>query len=230
MKPFKKKSVTSFNFKNTFKINEYEKAWNWSSGSCCSTWFLTTLHLRGNHSTLIQQRCDNVLRWHMKLTFVNSERWLQNVMCTHGLSLILVVLFSRYTEIETLFSFISIRKMITVCDRRYFEKPIDIVCWACMSLIQYGKVLCWPWSMIAYLTIQRFKSQIEKLCFSSTSSFRLRYYCLRFRWGSLVYRPIALWISLISIMRSVCRDQWWTTKASLENSLFWKFTINCCCS
>ena len=58
--------------------------------------------------------------------------------------------------------------MITVCDRRYFEKPIDTVCWACMSLIQCGKVFCWPWSMIAYLTIQRLKGQIEKLCFSST--------------------------------------------------------------
>ena len=65
----------------------------------------------------------------------------QNVICTQGLSLILVVLFSIYTEIETLFSFISIIKMITVCDRRYLEKPIHIVCWACMSLIQCGKVL-----------------------------------------------------------------------------------------
>ena len=50
----------------------------------------------------------------------------QNVICTQGLSLIIVVLFSRYTEIETLFLFISIIKMITICDRRYFEKPIDI--------------------------------------------------------------------------------------------------------
>ena len=104
----------------------------------------------------------------------------QNVICTQGLSLIIVVLFSRYTDIETLFSFTSIIKKIIVCDRRYFEKPIDIVCWACMSSIQCGKVLCWPWSMIAYLTIQRFKGQIEKLCFSSTFSWR----------GNLVYRPI----------------------------------------
>ena len=66
---------------------------------------------------------------------------MQNVICTHGLSLILVVLFSVYTEIETLFSFISIIKMITVCDRRYLEKSIHIACWACMSLIQCGKVL-----------------------------------------------------------------------------------------
>ena len=79
----------------------------------------------------------------------------QNVICTQGLSLIIVVLFSRYTNIETLFWFTSIIKKIIVCDRRYFEKPIDIVCWACMSSIQCGKVLCWPWSMIAYLTIQR---------------------------------------------------------------------------
>ena len=63
------------------------------------------------------------------------------VRCTQGVCLILVVLFSIYTEIETLFSFISIIKMITVCDRRYLEKPIHIVCWACMSLIQCGKVL-----------------------------------------------------------------------------------------
>ena len=104
----------------------------------------------------------------------------QNVICTQGLSLIIVVLFSRYTDIETLFSFISIIKKIIVCDRRYVEKPIDIVCRACMSSIQCGKVLCWPWSMIAYLTIQRFKGQIEKHCFSSTFSWR----------GNLVYRPI----------------------------------------
>ena len=103
----------------------------------------------------------------------------QNVICTPGLSLILVVLFSRYTEIETLFSFISIIKTIIVCDHRYFEKPMDIVCWACMSLIQYGKVLCWPWSMIAYLTIQRFKGQIEKLCFSSTFSTGEEVLCIR---------------------------------------------------
>ena len=48
----------------------------------------------------------------------------QNVICTQGLSLILVVLFSIYTEIETLFSFISKIKMITVCDRRYLENPL----------------------------------------------------------------------------------------------------------
>ena len=42
-------------------------------------------------------------------------------------SLILVVLFSTYTEIETLFSFISMIKVTIVCDHRYFEKPIDIV-------------------------------------------------------------------------------------------------------
>ena len=58
-----------------------------------------------------------------------------------GASLILVVLFSTYTEMKHFFSFISIIKMITVCDRRYLEKPIHIACWACMSLIQCGKVL-----------------------------------------------------------------------------------------
>ena len=51
----------------------------------------------------------------------------QNVICTQGLSLILVVLFSPYTEIETLFSFISIIKVTIVCDYRYLEKPINIV-------------------------------------------------------------------------------------------------------
>ena len=117
----------------------------------------------------------------MKLTFIKSEKvTVQNVICTQGLSLIIVVLFSRYSNIEILFSFTSIIKKIIVCDRRHFEKPIDIDCWACMSSIQCGKVLCWRWSMIAYLTIQRFKGQIEKLCFSSTFSWR----------GNLVYRPI----------------------------------------
>ena len=153
-------------------------------------YYVYSWSLRGNHSTLIRQRCDNILRWRMKLTFIKSERWLFKIWYAHGLSLIIVVLFSRYTDIETLFSFTSIIKKIIVCGRRYFEKPIDIVCWARMSSIQCGKVLCWPWNMIAYLTIQRFKGQIEKLCFSSTFSWR----------GNLVYRPIiALWTSLISM-------------------------------
>ena len=137
----------------------------------------------------IQQKTHAVLRaaayWLSYFQFVllcGAGADSGNVICTQGQSLIIVVLFSRYTEIETLFSFISIIKKIIVCDRRYFEKPIDIVCWACMSSIQCGKVLCWPWSMIAYLTIQRFKDQIEKLCFSSTFSRR----------GNLVYGPIAL--------------------------------------
>ena len=39
--------------------------------------------LRGNHSTLIRQRCDNILRWRMKLTFINSERWLCNMWYAH---------------------------------------------------------------------------------------------------------------------------------------------------
>ena len=51
----------------------------------------------------------------------------QNVISTQGLSLILVVLFSTYTELETLFSFISIIKVTTVCDHRYLEKRINIV-------------------------------------------------------------------------------------------------------
>ena len=59
----------------------------------------------------------------------------QNVISTQGLtpglSLILVVLFSTYTELETLFSFISI---IKDCDHRYLEKRINIVgCWGIIS-------------------------------------------------------------------------------------------------
>ena len=81
---------------------------------------------------------------------------MQNVRCTQGLSLILVVLFSIYTEIETLFSFISIIEMITVCDRRYLENPIHIVCWACMSLIQCGKVLALEYdSLLDNTKVQR---------------------------------------------------------------------------
>ena len=71
--------------------------------------------------------------------------------------------------------------MIAVCNSRYLEKPIHIVCWACMTWSSVGKFFCWPWSMIAYLTIQRCKGQIEKLCFSST-----------FRWESLI-----VWIGLL---------------------------------
>ena len=35
---------------------------------------LVILFLRRNHSTLIGQRCDNILQWRMKLTFIDSER------------------------------------------------------------------------------------------------------------------------------------------------------------
>ena len=146
---------------------------------------------------------------------------MQNVICTQGLSLILVVLFSIYTEIETLFSFIRIIKMITVCDRRYLEKPIDIVCWACMSLIQCGKVLCWPWSMIAYLTIQKVQRSNRKSFVFQVHSGQGKSHC--------VNRPIILWTSLISIQRSVCRDQWWTAcnyEASLESIVCWEVYNN----
>ena len=74
------------------------------------------------------------------------ERWLcKKGICTQGLSLILVVLFSTYTELETLFSFISIIKVTTVCDHRYLGKRINIVgCW-CIISTQWVKFFCWPW-------------------------------------------------------------------------------------
>ena len=134
----------------------------------------------------------------------------QNVICTQGLSLIIVVLFVRYTDIETLFSFIIIIKKIIVCDRRYFEKPIDIVCWACMSSIQCGKVLCWPWSMIAYLTIQRFKGQIEKLCFSSTFSLNSR----------------DLFLSLIDLLKSETNIQVYSSQVKGTSGLCVRFLKN----
>ena len=69
----------------------------------------------------------------------------QKGICTQGLSLILVVLFSTYTELETLFSFISIIKVTTVSDHRYLEKRINIVgCW-CIISTQWVKFFCWPW-------------------------------------------------------------------------------------
>ena len=159
--------------------------------------------LRGNHSTLIRQRCDSILQWRMKLTFINSERWLQNVMCTQGLSLIVVVLFSIYTEIETLFSFISIIKMITVCDRRYLEKPIHIVCWACMSLIQCGKVL---------LLALEYDSLLDNTKVQRSNRKALFFKYFQVRQSHCVNRPLYCehhW-SLDSIQRSVRRDQWWT--------------------
>ena len=66
---------------------------------------------------------------------------MQNVICTKGLSLILVVLFATYTEIETLFSFISIIKVTTVCDRRYLEKTIDTDRYLCILSTQCGEIL-----------------------------------------------------------------------------------------
>ena len=59
-----------------------------------------------------------------------------------GLSLNLVVLFSTNTEIETLFSFIGIIKVTTVCDGRYLEKPINIVLYLCMLSTLCGKFFC----------------------------------------------------------------------------------------
>ena len=147
---------------------------------------------------------------------------MQNVICTQELSLILVVLFSTHTEIETLFSFISIIKMIAVCDCQYLEKPIHIVCWACMSLIQCGKVLLLALeygSLLDDTKVQRQRSNRKALFFKY---FQVRrFYC--------VNRPIILWTSLISIQRSVCRDQWWTAcnyKVSLENIVCWEVYNN----
>ena len=59
-------------------------------------------------------------------------------------------------------------KMITICDRRYLEKHIHIVCWACMSLIQYGKVLLLALEYDSLLDNTKVQGQIEKLCFSNT--------------------------------------------------------------
>ena len=105
--------------------------------------------LRGKHSTVIRPRCDNILRWRMKLIFIfmfMRKVTVQNVICTQGLSLILVVLFSTYTEIETPFSFISIKKKVkTVCDHRYLEKRINIVGCRCILSTLWVKFFCWPW-------------------------------------------------------------------------------------
>ena len=132
------------------------------------------------------------------------------MICTQGLSLILVVLFSIYTEIETPFSFISIIKMITVCNRRYLEKPIHIVCWACMSFTQCGKVL---------LLALEYDSLLDNTKVQRSNRKALFFKYFQVRQSHCVNRPIILWTSLISIQRSVCRDQWWTAcnyKASLE--------------
>ena len=147
---------------------------------------------------------------------------MQNVICTQELSLILVVLFSTHTEIETIFSFTSVIKMIAVCDRWYLEKPIHIVCWACMSLIQCGKVLLLALeygSLLDDTKVQRQRSNRKALFFKY---FQVRrFHC--------VNRPIILWTSLISIQRSVCRDQWRTAcnyKVSLENIVCWEVYNN----
>ena len=90
------------------------------------------------------------------------------MICTQGLNLILVVLFSIYTEIETHFSFISTIKMITVCDPRYLEKPIHVVCWALMSLIQCGKVLLLSLEYDSLLDNTKVQRSNQKAVFSST--------------------------------------------------------------
>ena len=133
-----------------------------------------------------------------------------------------MVLFSIYTEIETLFSFISIIKMITVCDRWYLEKPIHIVCWACMSLIQCGKVLLLA-SEYAYDSLLD-NTKVQR---SNRKALFFKYF--QVRQSHCVNRHIILWTSLISIQRSVCTDQWWTAcnyKASLESIVCWEVYNN----
>ena len=74
-------------------------------------------------------------------------------------------------------------RLATALDHQYLEKPIHIVCWTCTVChwSSVGKFFCWPWSMIAYLTMER--SNRKVLCFSST-----------FRWGGLM-----VWIGLYTV-------------------------------
>ena len=123
--------------------------------------------LRGNHSTQIRQRCDNILQWRIK--FIGKVT-VQNLLCTKGLSLNLVVLFSTNIEIETVFSFISIIKVTTVCDGRYLEKPINIVLycvcyWLCVANSFVDR------EMIAYLKIKK-SSKVKSKSFVIWSASR----------------------------------------------------------
>ena len=134
------------------------------------------------------------------------ERWLQNVICTQGLSLILVVLFSTYTELETLFSFISIIKVTTVCDHRYLEKRINIVgCW-CIISTQWVKFFCWPWEDSLGLPDDKKVQRSNRKAFVIWRASR---------WLRDEYwhgKPIALWTACYY-------------KASLENSLSGVYNI-----
>ena len=68
----------------------------------------------------------------------------QNMICTQGLSLIIVVLFSRYTDIETLFSFISIIKK----DSSMWSSIFWETHWYCL-LGMYVIDPVWPSSLLA---------------------------------------------------------------------------------
>ena len=121
------------------------------------------------------------------------ERWLCKMWYAHrGVSLILVVLFSTYTE------FISIIKVTTVCDHRYLEKRINVVgCW-CIISTQWVKFCCWPWedSLPDDKKVQRSNWKAFVIWRAS-------------RWLRDEYwhgKPIALWTACYY-------------KASLENSL-----------
>ena len=145
----------------------------------------------------------------------------QNVICTQGLSLILVVLFSTYTEIETPFSFISIIKVTTVCDHRYLEKRFNIVgCWCILSTqwAWWVKFFCWPWedSLPDDKKVQR--SNRKALSFHGSkiiNSLTCMVIWSAPRWLGDKYwhgRPIALWTACYY-------------KASLENSLSGVYNI-----
>ena len=79
--------------------------------------------------------------------------------------------------------------MITVCDRRYLEKPIHIVCWACMSLIQCGKVL-----LLALEYDNLFNNTKGKKVKSKSFVFQV----IQVMKSHCVNRPIILCTSLIS--------------------------------
>ena len=127
------------------------------------------LMLKGKHSTVIRPRCDNILRWRIKLIFIYHVYAKGDcAKCnthTGAKSYFSSFVFNLHWIRNTFFhSLVCIIKVTTVCDHRYLEKRINIVgCW-CIIWTQWVKFFCWPCrERIAYLTIKRCKGQIEKL-------------------------------------------------------------------
>ena len=97
---------------------------------------------------MIRPRCDNILRWRIKLIFIYHVYAKGDCakcdMHTGAKSYFSSFVFNLHWNRNTFF----IIKVTTVRDHRYLEKRINIVgCWCILSTqwAWWVKFFCWPW-------------------------------------------------------------------------------------